>query len=67
MVLLDPDHLSLLQRGCPEGYRIKVRLGELPPDQVATTIINYEEQMRGGWPVWPGPRPSNDRFPTTAS
>jgi tRNA(fMet)-specific endonuclease VapC len=47
MVLLDSDHMSLLQRGGEPGQRIKQRLGHLPPDEVATTIINYEEQMRG--------------------
>src|SRR5438270_9396237 len=47
MVLLDSDHMSLLQRGGAEGHRIKQRLGDLPPKEVATTIVNYEEQMRG--------------------
>src|SRR5437773_879773 len=47
MVLLDSDHMSLLQRGGAEGQRIRDRLAELAPDQVATTIVNYEEQMRG--------------------
>jgi len=43
MVLLDSDHMSLLQRGGAEGDRIKQRLSELPPHDVATTIVNYEE------------------------
>ena len=47
MVLLDSDHMSLLQRGGAEGQRIKQRLADLPPKEVATTIVNYEEQMRG--------------------
>jgi tRNA(fMet)-specific endonuclease VapC len=47
MVLLDSDHLSLLQRGGAEGDRILKRLRALPPDDIATTIINYEEQTRG--------------------
>ena len=47
MVLLDTDHMSLLQRGGAEGLRIRVRLRSLPPDDVATTIVSYEEQMRG--------------------
>jgi tRNA(fMet)-specific endonuclease VapC len=47
MVLLDSDHMSLLQRGGAEGQRIKHRLDELAPDEAATTIVNYEEQMRG--------------------
>ncbi len=47
MVLLDTDHMSLLQRGGAEGLRIRLRLRTLPPDDVATTIVSYEEQMRG--------------------
>jgi Predicted nucleic acid-binding protein, contains PIN domain len=47
MVLLDSDHMSLLQRGGAAGNRIKERLGNLPAEEVATTIISYEEQMRG--------------------
>jgi tRNA(fMet)-specific endonuclease VapC len=47
MVLLDSDHMSLLQRGGAEGDRIRQRLRALPPNEVATTIISYEEQMRG--------------------
>ena len=47
MVLLDTDHMSLLQRGGAEGLRIRARLRALPLDNVATTIVSYEEQMRG--------------------
>jgi tRNA(fMet)-specific endonuclease VapC len=47
MVLLDSDHMSLLQRGGAVGNRIKERLDNLPAEEVATTIISYEEQMRG--------------------
>jgi tRNA(fMet)-specific endonuclease VapC len=47
MVLLDSDHLSLLQRGGAEGQRIKQRLDALSDELAATTIVNYEEQMRG--------------------
>ena len=47
MVLLDTDPMSLLQRGGAEGLRIRARLRTLPPDDVATTIVSYEEQMRG--------------------
>jgi len=46
MVLLDSDHMTLLQRGGEPGERIKQRLGHLAPGEVATTIVNYEEQMR---------------------
>lgn len=47
MVLLDTDHMSLLQRGGAEGRQIRLRLRALPQDDVATTIVSYEEQMRG--------------------
>lgn len=47
MVLLDTDHMSLLQRAGAEGRRIHLRLRALPQDDVATTIVSYEEQMRG--------------------
>ncbi len=47
--VLDTDILSLLaQKGSREGANIRRRLVELPPgDTVATTIVNYEEQIRG--------------------
>ena len=47
MVLLDTDHMSLLERSGPEGARIRDRLSRVPPDDAATTIVSYEEQMRG--------------------
>ena len=47
MVLFDTDHMSLLERGGAEYRRIQQRLRAVPPDEVATTIIIYEEQMRG--------------------
>jgi tRNA(fMet)-specific endonuclease VapC len=47
MVVLDTDHMSLLDRGGEQGARLRSRLSGLPSDQVATTIISFEEQMRG--------------------
>ena len=47
MYLLDSDHLSMLERGGAEGVRIRDRLRAVGHDDVATTIINYEEQTRG--------------------
>ncbi len=47
MVLLDTDHMSLLERGGAECRRIQGRLRTVPPDDIATTVISYEEQMRG--------------------
>lgn len=48
MVVLDTDHMSLLEWGTSaEQRRLLTRLADLEPDEVATTIITYEEQMRG--------------------
>jgi tRNA(fMet)-specific endonuclease VapC len=47
MYILDTDHLSLMQRNGLEGQRIRSRLSVLPVDQVATTVISYEEQVKG--------------------
>lgn len=44
MYLLDTDHVSLYQQGNPSIGR---RLQQLPPNQIATTIITYEEQVAG--------------------
>ena len=47
MYLFDTDHMSLIDHGGTEYERIKVHLRTVPPDDVATTIISYEEQTRG--------------------
>jgi tRNA(fMet)-specific endonuclease VapC len=48
MVVLDTDHLSMLERGDqPGGGALRARLAPLPPAEVVTTIISYEEHMRG--------------------
>jgi tRNA(fMet)-specific endonuclease VapC len=48
MILLDTDHLSLLQaRDAPSAFALQARLETLPPDEVVTTVITLEEQMRG--------------------
>lgn len=39
--------MTLLEHGGTEGARIRERLRSVPLDDVATSIINYEEQMRG--------------------
>ena len=47
MIILDTDCLSLLERKSgAEFYRLSARLAELP-DEIATSIITFEEQMRG--------------------
>jgi tRNA(fMet)-specific endonuclease VapC len=48
MVVLDTDHLSLLDRDRgPAARRLAARLSALAPEGIATTIVNFEEQMRG--------------------
>jgi tRNA(fMet)-specific endonuclease VapC len=48
MIILDTDCLSLLERKSgAEFYRLSEKLAEFPPDEIATTIITFEEQMRG--------------------
>jgi len=47
MVVLDSDHMSLVERGGAEGQRIWQRIRALPPDDIATTIVSFEEQARG--------------------
>ena len=48
MVVLDTDHLSLLERAdSPAGQRLRAQLSALGPALRTTTIITYEEQTRG--------------------
>jgi tRNA(fMet)-specific endonuclease VapC len=48
MVVLDTDHVSLLDKAdSPEGIRLRDRLEAVPPDARFVTIISYEEQTRG--------------------
>ena len=48
MVVLDTDHLSLLEWSGAEGSApLRARLATLQPAEVVTTIISYEEQVRG--------------------
>ncbi len=47
MLVLDTDHMSLLEWGGGHSAALRERLADVSPDEVATTIISYEEQMRG--------------------
>src|ERR1017187_8679928 len=47
MVLLDTDHMTMLERESPESARLRARLATIPLDDIATTIASYEEQTRG--------------------
>ena len=47
-VVLDTDHLSVLQwQEQPACDRLLVRLDLLPPDDIATPLISFQEQMEG--------------------
>ncbi|MBM4259632.1 MAG: type II toxin-antitoxin system VapC family toxin [Deltaproteobacteria bacterium] len=48
MLVLDTDHLSVLEwEASSTTQRLLARLSRIAPDQAATTIINFEEQLRG--------------------
>lgn len=47
MIVLDTDHVSLLEWDYDGSAPLRERLADLPADEVATTIISYEESMRG--------------------
>jgi tRNA(fMet)-specific endonuclease VapC len=49
MYILDTDHISLLESlsTSPEAQRLRFRLARLKPEERITTIITFEEQVRG--------------------
>jgi tRNA(fMet)-specific endonuclease VapC len=47
MYILDTDHMSLLEWDNAGAAVLRERLADCEPDDVATTIISYEEQVRG--------------------
>jgi len=48
MIILDTDHMSLLEwRESPLGRKLLERLAELSVGESAVTIISFEEQFRG--------------------
>jgi tRNA(fMet)-specific endonuclease VapC len=52
VIVLDTDHVSLLEWvASPERERLANRLEELAAEEIATTVISYEEQTRG-WLVY---------------
>lgn len=47
-VLLDTDHLSILEwQEQPACNRLLERLDRLPPDDIATSIVSFQEQVQG--------------------
>ena len=48
MIILDTDCFSLLTRErILESSKLRQKLEQMPPDKIFTTIITFEEQMRG--------------------
>jgi tRNA(fMet)-specific endonuclease VapC len=47
MYVFDTDHLSILERRRAGAQSLLIRLANVNPNEVAVTIISYEEQMRG--------------------
>lgn len=48
MYILDTDHMSLLERADSiEAHRLRKRMDKLPIEEKATSIVTFEEQMRG--------------------
>jgi tRNA(fMet)-specific endonuclease VapC len=47
MLVLDTDHMSLLEWGGGDSMVLREQLADVAPGQVVTTIISYEEQVRG--------------------
>ena len=45
--LLDTDHVSEFQAPSEAGLRLRTRLRQVAPDDYGTSIITFEEQMRG--------------------
>lgn len=46
-IVLDTDHMSLLEWGDEGSELLRERLADAGSEVVATTIVSYEEQMRG--------------------
>jgi tRNA(fMet)-specific endonuclease VapC len=47
MYILDTDHISIFDQGGVTAQPLIARLSRTDPNQVCTTIVTYEEQMRG--------------------
>jgi tRNA(fMet)-specific endonuclease VapC len=47
MFVLDSDHMSLLEWGGEGSAVIREHLADVDPNEVVTTVISFEEQMRG--------------------
>ncbi len=63
MVILDTDHMTLLERiGIPAAQRLEARLKQVPADEICSTVVNFEEQMRGWMAVLAAGRKLKDQI-----
>jgi tRNA(fMet)-specific endonuclease VapC len=47
MIVLDTDHLSILQRrDSPHAGSLRQRIASVKDEEVVTTVVTYEEQVR---------------------
>jgi tRNA(fMet)-specific endonuclease VapC len=46
MIVLDTDHISVLQHESPAAVELRRRILQVTDDDVVTTVVTYEEQMR---------------------
>ncbi len=47
MLILDTDHLSIMDQDNMEAFNLGRRLAAVPEGEVTVTVITYEEQMHG--------------------
>lgn len=66
MILLDTDHISILQFDSEAADALKQRL-IAAKQPIATTVITLEEHARAGSLDWEGRRLSTTKFLTTAA
>ncbi len=45
--ILDTDHVTLLQRRSPRTEALHRRIQNVSPDDIAVTIVSYQEQVLG--------------------
>ena len=63
MIILDTDCLSLLNReNILEFSKLRQKLEQFPPDELYTTIVTFEEQMRGWLALIAKSRNSEQKF-----
>ncbi|BAQ64096.1 type II toxin-antitoxin system VapC family toxin [Geminocystis sp. NIES-3709] len=47
MYILDTDHLSILERNGKDAECLKLKLKNINPQEIAVSIITYQEQIQG--------------------